>query len=579
MHIVEAAAPAAIPTLAPGRRLVRKMDGESNGVLWAVFEDLDLFQFGFTTSVGFDSGATFANATRAGKEAVAWCAAYVAEPVFAPAPVLEVVGAADFDAAVYGEPEPAVEWDHDTGPLNAVDEPAAPPARNPIGEHMIDGWRIVVGDDRGGAYQAQTFRPDGSAGDAFTGYEYPGVALSDAAVWCSGHAVDDLVADDLPIRTLSDAVDAEVCGWRVIVGDDRSDDGSFMVECVDAETGVTVGGAGDFAGFSGTAEACEYGCKYARENPTPSFAAVSAEAAGWRIFAAKLRGGKFEPVLIDAATGEEADLDGAQQPADTREEAIELGTTWAISNPTQAAVDKTERIWSRVDDARRPALEADMSRAADRLDRDTAELEAELARVTRERDEARAAHARDTKACNAVAVDLAWQTERKATLEARIADDKDELKGVVKRLKELETEVKQTLEAVGKGKQVPLFPTLTIPGAPVAVTFRAGDRPALQQAAQRFKTERAVDSKTWTHGGIDYAIEARENADGWRSWVHGYEATTEGVGPEREDAERETKDRAVAVLPNAGGLRPPPRVEAPATDKPKRGRKPKAGAK
>ena len=95
---------------------------------------------------------------------------------------------------------------------------------------------------------------------------------------------------------------------------------------------------------------------------------------------------------------------------------------------------------------------------------------------------------------------------------------------------------------------------------------------------------------TWTHGGVDYSLEARPACsmvngemsavpDGWRSWVHGYEAATEGVGPEREDAERETRDRAVAVLPNAGGLRPPPRVEAPAAEKPRRGRKPKAGAK
>ena len=74
-------------------------------------------------------------------------------------------------------------------------------------------------------------------------------------------------------------------------------------------------------------------------------------------------------------------------------------------------------------------------------------------------------------------------------------------------------------------------------------------------------------------------LEARECADGWISWVHGYEGRTEGVGPEREDAERETKAMAVAVLPNAGGRRPPPRIEAPATDKPRRGRKPKAGAK
>ena len=553
MHIVEAAAPAAIPTLAPGRRLVRNMDGESNGVLWAVFEDLDLFTFGFTTSVGFDSGATFANATRAGKEAVAWCAAYVAsellavalqdhgrarvaEPVFAPAPVLEVVGAADFDAAVYGEPEPAVEWDHDTGPLNAVDEPAAPPARNPIGEHMIDGWRIVVGDDRGGAYQAQTFRPDGSAGAVFTGYESAGVALSDAAVWCSGHAVDDPstyaeIAAEFPVDDPSTY--AEIAAEFPVVDD------------IDV---VALPDADDL----GATE-------------------PDAEAAGWRIFSAKKRNGKFEPVLINATTGEEVDPDdapGLRSSFDSPEDAIEAGTAWAIENPTQAAIEQAGMIWSHVDAARRPALDADMSRAADRLDRDTAELEAENARLARENATLRQRLA-DIDTAQVQAAEAATRNaaarEHLNAERARLVElgkaNKLAIKGIDAQLSALSADGLELVEKMGSRQLV------LIPGAQVSAPR---SKAAIAEATLR---------STWTHGGIDYALEARENADGWRSWVHGYEDQTEGVGPEREDAERETMDRAVAVLPNAGGLRPPPRVEAPAAEKPRRGRKPKAGAK
>ena len=529
MHIVGAAAPAAIPTLAPGRRLVRNMDGESNGVLWAVFEDLDLFQFGFTTSVGFDSGAKFANATRAGKEAVAWCAAYVAEPVFAPAPVLEVVGAADFDAAVYGEPEPAVEWDHDTGPLNAVDEPAAPPARNPIGEHMIDGCRIVVGDDRGGAYQAQTFRPDGSAGAVFTGYESAGVALSDAAVWCSGHAVDD------------PSTYAEIAAEFPVVDD------------IDV---VALPDADDL----GATE-------------------PDAEAAGWRIFSAKKRNGKFEPVLINATTGEEVDPDdapGLRSSFDSPEDAIEAGTAWAIENPTQAAIEQAGMIWSHVDAARRPALDADMSRAADRLDRDTAELEAENARLARENATLRQRLA-DIDTAQVQAAEAATRNaaarEHLNAERARLVElgkaNKLAIKGIDAQLSALSADGLELVEKMGSRQLV------LIPGAPVSAPR---SKAAIAESTLR---------STWTHGGIDYSLEARDTGDHdnphyigrWRSWVHGYEDQTEGVGPEREDAERETMDRAVAVLPNAGGLRPPPRVEAPAAEKPRRGRKPKAGAK
>ena len=173
-----------------------------------------------------------------------------------------------------------------------------------------------------------------------------------------------------------------------------------------------------------------------------------AEAAGWRIFATAT-GDKWALDIIDAATGDRAQTGGAWGPwHDTRDDAVEAGTTWAIANPTDTAVAEANELWSHVDAARRPALEADMIRAADRLDQDAADLRAELARVTRERDEARAARARDAKACAAVVIEDRWLAKREIELETILSEAKEEQKTVKRRRKELEIEKVETLSLI-----------------------------------------------------------------------------------------------------------------------------------
>ena len=507
MHLVTAsAAPAtSLPTLPDGYKLIGKTPHIDNGLTWQAYENRSTFQYGFAVSTGFISAAEHPTAAPAERAARRWCAAFVTDPVFEPAPPLEVVGAEAFDAAVCGDPI-------------TLAEVACGDQISPV---PIAGWRIEVSEGRAGTYKAEVFRETtgdvGALDQDFTGYETARLARNEAAIWAMQHPCDE------------------------VFGAPEVRDISVEVELV----------------------------RTSYEPATPD-----AEAAGWRIFATAT-GDKWALDIIDAATGDPASLGRFWH--DTRDDAVEAGTTWAIANPTDAAVAEANELWSHVDAARRPALEADMSRAADRLDQDAADLRAELARVTRERDEARAAHARDTKACNAVAVDLAWNTKRKGELEARIADDRDELKSVVKRLKELETEVKETLEAVGKGKQVPLFPTVTIPGATTTVTLKASDRPKLQQAATdlRSKTEQraAVISTTWPHGGIDYTLESVELPGGqWRSCIHGHEAATEAFERSREEAEANCKAAAVVVFERPAAVDDAVRMPA------KRGRKPRAQA-
>ena len=540
MHVVQD--PATFPDLPARARRVPKMGAEANGLTYAVF-DAPSFRFGFVVAspASYISGDDFGTAPQAAKAAAKWCSVYVAEPVFAPvAPgfldALELKQASDFDAAIYGAPDleaDMAERELSTRGLSrciAVD----PPARSPLGDHEIDHWIIRVSDDRGGTYKAEVVGPDGRIAEGFFGYESPGVALSDAGIWACAHEVG--------AATLIDPADCEgplVPIWQAMTSvEPELEPGHFIHDD---------GPEDDFDD----------------DGPEDDFDGEVTEVAGWsiRIDQAPTRNssaaGKFEAVVWDdTRTG--SDEDGVLPDFtgyDSPEDATDAATTWAIANPTAAAVEQTDTLWSQVDAKRRPALEADMARAADRLDRDTTDLAADLARVTRERDAALAAHARDRKACSAVAVDLTWQTERKATLEARIADDKDELKGVVKRLKELATESKETLAAVGHGRQVPLFPEVTIPGAPstVRITFDSNTRAQLQAAADTLRAP--AGAATWAHNGIDYAIEARASADGWRTWIPGYEAETTGYGPEREDAERETKAMALAVLPAAGTKR------------------------
>ena len=126
-----------------------------------------------------------------------------------------------------------------------------------------------------------------------------GGALDDGPV-ADGHFIHDDGAEPEGGGGLPDAADAIVCGWRVIVGNDARDDGAFMVECVAQETGVVVGGAGDFAGFNGTEEAAEYGRKYARENPTPSYAAAHEVVESWQGADALALGDSAEVARIPA---------------------------------------------------------------------------------------------------------------------------------------------------------------------------------------------------------------------------------------------------------------------------------------
>jgi hypothetical protein len=602
MHLATAsAAPAAsLPKLGSHERYIGKPKLD-NGVAWQTYEDTRTFLFGFAAATGFIGAGEHETAARADKEARRWCAAFVAEPVFEPVPALEVVGAEAFDAAVFGEPE-ACDISVEVEFVKPSDEPPA------LAHPVVCGWRIEVKPELRGGYYVDLYNEATGmpAPVRFTGYETAKGAMDAAGLWTLQHPCDGVNAvaidDDGPVADghfihddgaepeggggLPDAADAIVCGWRVIVGNDASDDGAFMVECVAQENGVVVGGAGDFAGFNGSEEACDYGRKYAANNPAPGN--TSTVVAGWVISTEQGPTRKFEAILIDGSTGKLGALAEDFSGYDTGDDAVEAGTTWAIANPTDAAVAEANELWSHVDAARRPALEADMSRAADRLDQDAADLRAELARVTRERDEARAAHARDTKACNAVAVDLAWNTKRKGELEARIADDKDELKGVVKRLKELETEVQETLEAVGKGKQVPLFPTVTIEGPKVSspavtsVTFTAGDRKKLDAALRDHDGRRpatlrrettAVLTTTWHHAGVDYALESSELPGGqWRSCIHGHEVATEAFERSREEAETNCKAAAVVVFEKPAAVDDAVRMPA------KRGRKPRAKA-
>ena len=201
-----------------------------------------------------------------------------------------------------------------------------------------------------------------------------------------------------------------------------------------------------------------------------------------------------------------------------------------------------------------------MSRAADRLDQDAADLRAELARVTRERDEARAARARDAKACAAVVIEDRWLAKREIELETILSEAKEEQKTVKRRRKELEIEKVETLEAVGKGEQVPLFPTVTVEGpktsrpAVTSVTFTAGDRKKLDAELRHHDGQRpAVFTTTWHHGGVDYALESVELPGGqWRSCIHGHEATTEAFERSRDEAETNCKAAAVIVFEKMG---------------------------
>lgn len=190
MHLVtpDTAAPAAFPTLPPKARPVSRMSGEENGLPWMVFE-LD-FEYGFAVggSAQYVATAEHETAPKAEKAAKRWCAAYVAEPVFVEQPALEVVSADTFDETVFGQ----------------ADAPPAP-VIDPLGEHEIAGWRIVVSDGRAGTYKAELFQGEtrGALDQDFTGYETAKLALGDAALWAMQHPCDDVPAvvfdDDAPV--------------------------------------------------------------------------------------------------------------------------------------------------------------------------------------------------------------------------------------------------------------------------------------------------------------------------------------------------------------------------------------------
>ena len=209
MHLVTAsAAPAAsLPKLGSHERYIGKPKLD-NGVAWQTYEDTRTFLFGFAAATGFIGAGEHETAARADKEARRWCAAFVHEPVFEPAParamVRQAMSAADFDDAVSrGETiiAPAHEMVSAAAFMAEVEQRAIAwdkrdpaPAIEPLGTHEIAGWRIEVSEGRPGTFKAELFHATtGKAGaldQNFTGKDSARTALTDASIWAMQHAAD-----------------------------------------------------------------------------------------------------------------------------------------------------------------------------------------------------------------------------------------------------------------------------------------------------------------------------------------------------------------------------------------------------
>lgn len=522
MHLVqpEPAASAAFPDLPAKARLVSKMEGTSNGLPWRVFELA--FEYGFIVggAAQYVGTAEHENAARAEKAARRWCAAFEHEPTFEPAPALEVVGVAAFDAAVFGEADGAVEWDHEAGPQNSVDDapPAPAPAIEPVGEHLLCGWRVVVGEGRKGTFKAEVFHEvTGDPGaldqaDNFIGKATAKEALDAAAVWTMQHPADIAA----PLDGSATARGITVSGWHVLaIAGTR---GTYAAQLVDASTGEVCGER--FDGHMDQKGADLEACEWARENPTPAHRWESEDTHGENI----------------------EDEDDARRRDRMEAEKLEHGEESA------------------------PAV----FYSGDGVE--VAELRRQLALAIEQRDAALAGIAADARKGGEDAAEYRRLIGAKRGHLDTIAAAKDAIKGIDVRLGELGIGMVDLCEGLANGTRSAAYQ--------IGLTFDASSSVRASVGAQAGRQAAALSGPiVWAFNGVEHVIETSHESmpDGprWTAWIKGHRADTEAFHEDEASAIEACKSAASVVFGDCdpGETRPSvdPAVRLPA----RRGRKPK----
>lgn len=514
MHLVtNNAAPAAFPALPAKARPVSRMVGEANGLPWMIFE-LD-FEYGFAVggAAQYVAAAEHETAPKAEKAAKRWCAAYVAEPVFVE-PALEVVSADDFDEAVFGQ----------------ADTPPAP-VINPLGEHEIAGWRIVVSEGRAGTYKAEVFDGEvrGALDQNFTGYETAKLALGDAALWAMQHPCDVLA----------------------VVFDDCAPVGEGHFIHDDGEEPEGGGGLSE----DGAAEQ-----RVDKRRPP------DATVGGWLIFVVPGRHLGFDVVLIDAFTG--AECDAFHGHGDTHDDALVQATKWAEDHQATDVAQNYELS------------------PGDRSD--VAALLAEVEQLRRERDMAIAARQASEQGMVADFGEAAAKAEQRRLLRVerqRLAaeqqDIKDRLKVIDADLEMLATEGLGLVEAIGNGLRPKAYQQRLTFDQSSAVRASVGAQAEQVAGVLGGRSFNNPVGVVWAFNGVEHVIETSHESmpDGprWTAWIRGHRATTEGYHEDEALAIEACKNAASVIFGDCDPGETSPSVDPAVRLPPRRGRKPKLG--